>query len=42
MRRVVPDPELLDRYAAGTDRTDWWMERLGRAHAALTAAGTDE
>ena len=28
VRRVHPDPELLDRYAAD-ERTDWWIERLG-------------
>ena len=35
VRRVLPDPELLDRYAADAERTDWWIERLGRVHAAL-------
>ncbi len=35
VRRVLPDPELLDRYAADPDRTDWWIERLGRVHALL-------
>nr|WP_235508211.1 o-succinylbenzoate synthase [Agromyces sp. Soil535] len=38
VRRVLPDPELLDRYAADADRTDWWFERLGRVHAALSEA----
>lgn len=36
VRRVLPDPELLDRYAASSERFDWWIERVGRAHAALT------
>ncbi|GAA4375825.1 o-succinylbenzoate synthase [Agromyces bauzanensis] len=38
VRRVDPDPELLDRYAAGAERTEWWIERLGRAYAVLDAA----
>jgi len=33
--RVTPDVELLDRYAADAERTDWWLERLGRAHSVL-------
>ena len=37
VRRVHPDPELLDRYAADEARTDWWLERLGRAYAVLAA-----
>lgn len=35
VRRVRPDPELLDRYAVPPDRVDWWFERIGRAHAVL-------
>ena len=38
VRRVHPDPELLDRYAADAERTDWWIERLGRVHAVLEEA----
>ena len=38
VRRVRPDPELLDRYAADAERTEWWLERLGRAHAILADA----
>ena len=38
VRRVLPDPELLDRYAADAARTDWWLERLGRAYAVLASA----
>jgi O-succinylbenzoate synthase len=37
VRRVLPDPELLDRHAVDAERTEWWLERLGRAHAFLTA-----
>jgi O-succinylbenzoate synthase len=33
--RVTPDLELLDRYVADAERTDWWLERLGRAHSVL-------
>ncbi|HSP75809.1 MAG TPA: o-succinylbenzoate synthase [Cryobacterium sp.] len=35
VRRVTPDPELLDRYAATDDRRDWWLARLTRCHALL-------
>jgi len=42
VRRVVPDPELLDRYAADEAHTDWWLERLGRAYAVLTAGPAAE
>ena len=38
VRRVLPDPALLQRYDAGPERTDWWIERLGRAHAVLADA----
>lgn len=40
VRRVLPDPELLDRYAASAERTEWWMERVVRCHAMLAQAGT--
>ncbi|RXZ72697.1 o-succinylbenzoate synthase [Agromyces albus] len=40
VRRVLPDPELLDRYSASAERTEWWLDRLGRAHAVLTAGAT--
>lgn len=39
VRRVLPDPALLDRYAASPERTEWWLERLGRAHAVLAESG---
>ncbi|HEU0181917.1 MAG TPA: O-succinylbenzoate synthase, partial [Agromyces mariniharenae] len=42
VRRVVPDPELLDRYAADEAHTDWWLERLGRAYAVLADASAVE
>jgi o-succinylbenzoate synthase len=35
VRRVVPSPDLLDRYAASPERTQWWRERLTRTHALL-------
>lgn len=38
VRRVLPDPELLERYAASPERLDWWIERLGRCHAVLVDA----
>ncbi|MCD5344976.1 o-succinylbenzoate synthase [Agromyces sp. S2-1-8] len=38
VRRVVPDPGLLDRYAASEERADWWMERVGRCHEVLSRA----
>ncbi|GAA2036981.1 o-succinylbenzoate synthase [Agromyces tropicus] len=38
VRRVDPDPALLDRYAADEDRTAWWLARLERCHAELARA----
>jgi O-succinylbenzoate synthase len=35
VRRVVPDPALLTRYAASAERRDWWLARLVRTHALL-------
>ncbi|MCM3657750.1 o-succinylbenzoate synthase [Agromyces mediolanus] len=35
VRRVVPDPVLLDRYAADAERTSWWLARLERCFAEL-------
>ncbi|GAA1779334.1 o-succinylbenzoate synthase [Agromyces lapidis] len=35
VHRVLPDPELLERYAAPAERVDWWIERLARCHAVL-------
>ncbi|RXZ45827.1 o-succinylbenzoate synthase [Agromyces binzhouensis] len=36
VRRIDPDPALLDRYAADGDRAAWWLARLERCFAALT------
>ena len=33
--RVVPDPALLERYAAPAERAAWWRERIIRCHAVL-------
>ena len=38
VRRVVPDPDLLDRYEVDGTRRDWWLGRLGRCHAVLAEA----
>ncbi|HEV7166670.1 MAG TPA: o-succinylbenzoate synthase [Micrococcaceae bacterium] len=38
VREVGADPELLERYAASTDRRDWWHGRLRRCYAVLTGA----
>ncbi len=35
VRRVVPDPDLLARYAVPAERRDWWLERLRRCYALL-------
>ncbi|NII42010.1 O-succinylbenzoate synthase [Curtobacterium flaccumfaciens] len=35
VRRVEPDPGLLDRWAASPERTEWWLSRLRRVHALL-------
>lgn len=35
VRRAEPDPELLDRYDAGADRTRWWVERVSRTYDLL-------
>lgn len=37
VRRVTPDPALLDRYAADEERTAWWLARLERCHDLLAA-----
>jgi O-succinylbenzoate synthase len=36
-QRAVPDPELLERYAAPEERRRWWLERMRRCHALLAA-----
>jgi len=35
VRRVVPDADLLERYAASPERRDWWLARITRTHALL-------
>jgi O-succinylbenzoate synthase len=35
VRRVVPSPALLDRWAADADRTAWWTDRVRRCFALL-------
>jgi O-succinylbenzoate synthase len=35
VRRIDVSPDLLDRYAASGDRTNWWLARLKRVHALL-------
>ncbi|PZF58629.1 O-succinylbenzoate synthase [Curtobacterium sp. MCBD17_034] len=37
VRRVDVAPDLLERHAAAPDRRSWWIERLRRTHAVLTA-----
>ena len=39
VRRVLPDPALLDRFSADADRAAWWLARLERCHAVLAARG---
>jgi len=39
VRRILPDPALLDRFAADGDRTAWWLARLERCHALLSERG---
>lgn len=35
VRRVTPDPVLLDRYAASAERREWWLARLARTYALI-------
>ncbi|MFD1721228.1 o-succinylbenzoate synthase [Amnibacterium endophyticum] len=35
VRRVVPSPALLDRFAADAERTAWWADRVRRCAALL-------
>jgi O-succinylbenzoate synthase len=37
LRDVAADAGLLEQYAASAERRDWWLERLRRVHATLTA-----
>ncbi|QIS41066.1 o-succinylbenzoate synthase [Clavibacter capsici] len=38
VRRVTPDPRLLDAHAADAERRDWWLDRIRRTHALLARA----
>ena len=38
VRDVAADPGLLERYAASPERREWWLARLRRVHAVLTAS----
>ncbi len=38
VREVEVGEQKLTEFAAGPDRTRWWLERLGRTHAVLAAA----
>ncbi|MCZ2402311.1 o-succinylbenzoate synthase [Paenarthrobacter sp. Z7-10] len=33
LRDVAADPELLERFAAGSSRRQWWLDRLRRCYA---------
>ena len=35
VRRIAPNPSLLDKYAATPERRDWWLARLSRCHELL-------
>jgi o-succinylbenzoate synthase len=35
VRRIDTAPDLLDKNAAGPERTEWWLARLTRVHALL-------
>ena len=37
VRRAIPDPDLLNRWAAPADRHLWWLGRLRSAHAELAS-----
>ena len=37
VRRITPDPQLLDRWAAPADRVTWWSDRLRQAHISLAS-----
>jgi O-succinylbenzoate synthase len=37
LRDVAADAGLLEQYAASPERRDWWLARLSRVHALLTA-----
>ncbi|MFE4196545.1 o-succinylbenzoate synthase [Paenarthrobacter sp. NPDC056912] len=37
LRQAVPDPGLLEEYAATGERRDWWLDRLRRVHSVLAS-----
>jgi O-succinylbenzoate synthase len=37
LRDAVADEGLLEQYAAPSERREWWLARLRRAHAVLSA-----
>ncbi|TAM68236.1 MAG: O-succinylbenzoate synthase [Microbacteriaceae bacterium] len=39
VRRVIPDAALLTRFAADSERRDWWLARLARCYRVLSASG---
>ena len=39
VRRVVPDPGLLDRFAADAERAAWWRDRVRRCSDLLAERG---
>ncbi|WP_372499716.1 o-succinylbenzoate synthase [Herbiconiux aconitum] len=42
VRRPEVDSDLLARYQASAERTDWWRARLARCHALLAAAAASD
>jgi O-succinylbenzoate synthase len=40
VRRVEVSGQQLERYAADSDRLEWWRQRLARCHAVLERAGS--
>ncbi|WP_392543166.1 o-succinylbenzoate synthase [Oryzobacter telluris] len=40
--RVAADADLLDRWAAPSDRVAWWRERVGACHARLEHLGREQ
>jgi O-succinylbenzoate synthase len=41
VRRVEPDPALLERHRATAQREAWWHARLGRVHAVLASPAAE-
>nr|WP_121057896.1 o-succinylbenzoate synthase [Microbacterium telephonicum] len=40
LERPVADPDLLRAHRASPEREQWWLERLRRCHALLSASGS--